>query len=345
MPRHALVIYNPSAGAAVDADLWLGSVIHKLCDQYIVSVLATKPGMRHPEVFKAVSDPLDLIVAAGGDGTIRFALAAVAECKAQTPVGIIPLGTGNQLARNLAIYEENILGDPLEAALDVILHGQPLKIDLGVMNGEYFCVAAGCGPFSDAVIIPEQQDKANWKMLAYASSMIQTFALPPVMFKIIIGEETVNVAASGVFVTNIADLGVGTLSETAQINDGVLDLCILNPTEFQHYIELGFRFAGGFVGGKAPYYIRKVTSLDIEVLPVRSRLSRLQHLGHIVRNIVSGSAETRPPVKKEVIAMIDGDSWGTTPMHIEVVPRAVNVLVPPKVVQAMSGPLPASGSK
>ncbi|HEY9775620.1 MAG TPA: diacylglycerol kinase family protein [Planktothrix sp.] len=333
MNRHALIIYNPAAGTAVDPDLWLGMVVHRLCDRYTVTVLTTKRGMRPEDVFLAISDPLDLIVAAGGDGTIRFALAAVAAHRSDVPVGIIPLGTGNQLARNLHVYEENILSDPLEESMSVLMSGVAQRIDLGIMNGEYFCVAAGCGPISDAIITSDRQDKANWKMLAYASSMIQTLALPPVIFKIEIpGEDPFTVTASGVFITNIADLGVGTLSESAQVNDGLLDLVILNPAEFQDYLELGFRFAGGFVGGKAPYYIRKVSKLDIEVVPVRSKLSRFQHLGHRIRSFLQGVPSTRPPVKREVLAAIDGDAYGTTPMHIEVAPLAANVLVPSRAV-------------
>jgi diacylglycerol kinase family enzyme len=290
--------------------------------------------MRPDELLHAISDPLELLVAAGGDGTVRFALSAVAQSQSTIPVGIIPLGTGNQLARNLFIYEENILSDPLEESINVLLNGQNQRIDLGIMNGEYFCVAAGCGPLSDAIIIPDHEDKVNWKMLAYASSMIQTFALPPVIFRIsIAGEEPFTVSASGVFVTNIADLGVGTLSETAQLNDGLLDLCVLNPAEFQDYVELGFRFAGGFVGGKAPYYIRKVSKLDIEVVPVRSRLSKLQNMGHKIRSFLQGNPEGHRPVTKEVVAAIDGDAWGTTPMHIEVAPLAVNLMVPSRAVQ------------
>src|SRR5580700_8309348 len=133
MPHNALIVYNPTAGTAIDPELWLGAVVHRLCEKYVVSVVPTQPGMLPSELFEAVTSPLDLIVAAGGDGTVRFALSAVAERKADIPVGIIPLGTGNQLARNLSIYLENILSDPLDDAINILLRGVPLKIDLGVM--------------------------------------------------------------------------------------------------------------------------------------------------------------------------------------------------------------------
>lgn len=330
MSSHALVVYNPTAGSAAGADMWLGPVVHRLNARYTVTVLPTVPDMTPSDIINAIGKPIDLIVAAGGDGTLRYVLGAVADAKSDVPVGIIPLGTGNQLARNLMVYEENLLSDPLDEAISIILDGVAMKMDLGIMNDQYFCICAGAGPLSDAILMPEQKDKVNWKMLAYASSVIQNFAMPPVMFKITLDEEkeTFQVAASGLFISNIADLGLGTLSETAQLNDGLLDLCVLNPSEFGDYLHMGFRFAGGFVGGEAPYYIRKVRSLTVEVVPSRAKLSRFQHLGHRIRSFFSGNNETRPPVAQQVIAMIDGDAYGETPMNIRVVPHAVNVLVP-----------------
>lgn len=338
MSSHALVVYNPTAGSASGADLWLGPLVHRLASRYTVTVLPTVPDMNPSDILNAIGKPIDLLVAAGGDGTLRYALGAVAEAKSDTPVGIIPLGTGNQLARNLMIYEENLLSDPLDEAISIILDGATTKMDLGIMNGQYFCICAGAGPLSDAILMPEQKDKVNWKMLAYASSVIQNFAMPPVMFKVTLEEEneTFQVAASGLFVSNIADLGLGTLSETAEINDGLLDLCILNPSEFGDYLHMGFRFAGGFVGGEAPYYIRKVRSLTVEVVPYRAKLSRFQHLGHRIRSFFSGKNESRPPVAQQVMAMIDGDLYGETPMHVEVVPHAVNVIVPRQFAARMN---------
>ena len=330
MPKHALIVYNPAAGNAIDPSLWLGILTHRLCTEgkYIVSTIATEESTAPTELLQAISEPFDLLVAAGGDGTVRIALSAVAEKKLDIPVALVPLGTGNQLARNLSIFEENILSDPLESAIKVMLTGKPRRIDLGVMNGQHFCVAAGVGSMSDAIVAPDGKDKANWKMLAYASSMIQAFALPPAVFRLSIEAEQFEVSASGIFITNVSDLGAGTLSESAQLNDGLLDLCILNPSEFQDYLQLGFHFAGGFIGGKAPYYIRKVKTLMIEVLPTPSRLSTLQRVGHKIRSIFQSGKILPRKIPRELMAMIDGDSYGTTPMHISIEPKAVNVLVP-----------------
>jgi diacylglycerol kinase (ATP) len=328
--KHALVIYNPTAGTVVDLDVSIGSVIHTLCKErgYSVTVRPTSPNIGRPESARLLEGTFDLIVAAGGDGTIRLVLGAVSERAPETPVAIIPLGTGNQLARNLKIFEENLLTDALDEAIEVMLEGRPLVIDLGTMNGEYFCVAAGAGPISDAIITPSRQEKASYKMLAYVGSMIQTLALPPVIFRVKTGAIDFQVSASGVFVTNCGELGVGTLSDTAELNDGLLDLCIMNPHEFTDYLQLGFHFVSGSSIEAPPYYIRKVTTVDLEVVPVRSRLSDFQAIAHKVRTALRGQEEMPPAVPDQVTAMVDGDAYGTTPMTIKVIPNAVQVLTP-----------------
>lgn len=245
------------------------------------------------------------------------------------PLGIIPLGTGNLLARNLKIFEESLLTDPVDKALDIIMTGYREKIDLGLMNGQCFAAAAGAGPLSDAIITPDRKDKENWKMLAYAGSMVQTLAQPPVFFNIQADGESFRVAASGIFITNIADLGVGMLSDTASLHDGLLDLCILAPKEFTDYLQYGFHFASGgtTISGKAPYYIKKVKEVQIDVVPKRHPLSFIQQSWRKLKYSLTGQTEGHSPSDR-TIAMIDGDAAGCTPMYIEVLPQGITVIKP-----------------
>lgn len=319
-----------------DVDLSVGAIVHNLCNHgdYQVTIRRTVPDLKHSDVAKLISErTYDLIAAAGGDGTIRLVLGAVSEAAPNTPVAIMPLGTGNQLARNLKLYEDSLLTNPLLQGLKVMLHGVPTRIDLGVMNGEYFCVAAGAGPLSDAVIGPSREEKANFKMLAYVGSIIKNAALPPVNFQVLADNDAFEVSASGIFVTNVADLGVGTLSDTAEINDGLLDLCIMTPSELPEYLQLGFRFSGGIGGGDPPYYIRKVRKVQLNVVPVQSRLSEFQAIAHKVRSTLRGEKDN-PPIYNEVTAMVDGDGVGTTPMSIEVRQSAVVVLTPAQIADS-----------
>ncbi len=338
--NNIVVVYNPIAGQAGDPDLWVGTIVNRLCQHFscTVTVVPTRAHLSGEDILNAAPQAPDIVVAAGGDGTVRTLLGALAQSNSAVPVGIVPMGTGNILARNLGIYEDNLLADPLHKALNIICHGVTRKIDLGMMNGHYFSVAAGAGPMSDAVISPAHQDKANWKMLAYATSMVQTFALPPVVFSVNADGSKFQVTASGIFVTNIADVGMGILSETALPDDGLLDLCILDPSHFADYLQLGFRFSVGFFGGQAPYYIRKVKSVTLDVMPIKSPMSTLQKLGHKIRGLIGGSPHIEAPQHKQVLAMIDGDSCGHTPMHISVVPEAVTLIVPPNMARILSEP-------
>ena len=298
---NSVLIYNPKSGAALDRDLWLGTVIDKICThlRYSVEVHATTADITPAELLEdALSSEPELVIAAGGDGTIRHVLGSLSETNVAIPVGIVPFGTGNQLARNLKIYQDALFVDPLQRAVDIIAAGRTRSIDLGKMNGNYFCVAAGAGPLSDAILAPTREEKENWGMLAYVGSMLQTVAQQPNTFRITADGDTFEVKALGVIVTNVGDMGFATMSERARVDDGKLDLCIVTLAEFSDYLMFGFQVASAMLATSAPFYIRKVKSVKIESL------------------------------NGPVTANVDGDACGTTPMQIEVIQRAVKVLCP-----------------
>ncbi|MGM1016414.1 MAG: diacylglycerol/lipid kinase family protein [Actinomycetota bacterium] len=122
---------------------------------------------------EAVAEGCDVVIAVGGDGTIR----AVAEALAGTDamLGIVPQGTGNLLARNLDVPLENI-----PAALDRIATGVMREIDLGwvTLDGEERAFAVMVGFGVDAQMLVETdddlKDRAGW--LAYVEAMGRALA-------------------------------------------------------------------------------------------------------------------------------------------------------------------------
>jgi diacylglycerol kinase (ATP) len=86
---------------------------------------------------KAVKQQVNLVIAAGGDGTINEIIQGLAG--SETALGILPSGTVNVWARELGI--------PLDdtGACNVLVHGQTRRIDLGCVNGRYFLLMAGIG--------------------------------------------------------------------------------------------------------------------------------------------------------------------------------------------------------
>lgn len=332
MPKHALVIYNPAAKSQVQTEVWIGQLVEKLNqhDEYLVSFYPTTADTGPEHLVPLFKPPLDLIIAAGGDGTVRFALAALAKARSKIPCAIFPLGTGNVLARNLGIVRESILANPLEDAFDYIVNGRPVQIDMAMMNGEYFAGMAGVGPLSDAFMRPARELKTRFRLLAYVSAMIQTIAMPPRVFRITTGGMTFKVQASGIFLANVEDLGMGKRSDLSNLNDGFLELHIVDPINFVDYVNLGFRFVAGSADEKAPECILRCKEAYVEALPRRGVRSEFQAMAQKFRNFIAGKKVPDPARLSQAPLMIDGEECGKTPMRVTIVPQAVTVLVPPQ---------------
>jgi len=86
---------------------------------------------------QAIKSGCGLVIVSGGDGTQTTAVAAFAKRKAT--LGVIPAGTGNSFAHSLGI------GTDLDRAIETIVNGKEMKVDLGIVNGTYFANFATIG--------------------------------------------------------------------------------------------------------------------------------------------------------------------------------------------------------
>jgi diacylglycerol kinase family enzyme len=150
------VVFNPS-GAAKETEALRTEMELRSVEAEWVETSEGDPGSGQSR--RAVDGGAELVIAVGGDGTVR----AVAEgiVGSGVPLGVIPAGTGNLLAGNLR------LPDTVDEALDIALEGSPLTVDVGVVNGEIFTVMSGAG--IDAVIMEETsgESKDRLGVLAY----------------------------------------------------------------------------------------------------------------------------------------------------------------------------------
>jgi YegS/Rv2252/BmrU family lipid kinase len=169
----------------------------------------------------AVAAGVDLVLACGGDGTV----AACAEGVAGTGVGlaIIPLGTGNLLARNVGLP----LG--LEEALEVGLGGVQRAIDAGRVNGRMFVVMAGLGLDANMLNGASEPLKKRLGWLAYAISAVRHLGDRPMRVTVSAdGGRPRRMRVSALIVGNVGLLQAGLpLLPEAEPDDGTLDAIAL----------------------------------------------------------------------------------------------------------------------
>ncbi|WP_460772360.1 diacylglycerol/lipid kinase family protein [Microbacterium sp. GXF7504] len=228
------IVFNPSKIAREElAELWLDAGGPD--DAAWFETTPEDPGQGPARA--ALDAGCRLVVAAGGDGTVR----AVAETLAGTEVhlGIVPQGTGNLLARNLGI--------PLapRAAIERILEDDPHPIDIGWVETDSaprtaFVVMVGFG--LDAQMLAETDDdlksKAGW--LAYVEAMGRALiASDVVRFTMATdGEEPREVSAHTLLVGNCGTLQGGvTLLPDAAPDDGLLDLLALSSENAGQWLD------------------------------------------------------------------------------------------------------------
>lgn len=241
MSRAAIVI-NPvkTEEAALRAALQAAEKRHGWEDTLWLETTEDDPGSGQAR--EALESGVDVVIAAGGDGTVR----TVAEelRGTDTPLALLPSGTGNLLARNL-----DLTLDDVEHALDTAFGGQDRAIDVGVAElrdggrteRRAFLVMAGVGIDAQMIAATDDELKAKAGWLAYAKA-IGTVLRDKNELRLryqLDGGTVHSMHAHTVLIGNCGSLPANILLlPDAAVDDGILDIVVLRPEGFAGWVRI-----------------------------------------------------------------------------------------------------------
>ncbi|MGY4771832.1 diacylglycerol/lipid kinase family protein [Kribbella sp. CWNU-51] len=215
---------------------------------------------------RAIKDAVDLVVVAGGDGTVRVVCAELAGT--DIPVAVLPAGTGNLLARNLGISLD------MDDALTEVLDGTERRIDSVQIEGDElttdrFVVMAGMG--LDAAIIADAPDELKKRVgwAAYVVSTIRNLNSPSVQVEITVDDQPpVRRRARTVVIGNVGTLQANIpLLPDAVPDDGLIDAVVLSPRTVGQWPRLALSLV---VKSMREQHVQRFTGRRIQVTAAKT---------------------------------------------------------------------------
>ena len=235
--KRARIIYNPTSGReAIRRDLVdILNVYEKA--GYETSAFATtaEPNSALNEARRAAEAGFELLVAAGGDGTINEVVNGIAPLEKRPMLAIIPAGTTNDYARALRIPRE----DPLEAA-KVILKGKAAQMDVGQANDTYFINIAAGGSLPELTYSVPSKLKSMYGYLAYVVKGAEMLTRVAPMNLRVEYDNGVFEGQSSMFFLALTNSvgGFEQIVPDAQLDDGKFTLLVVKTTKFAEILQL-----------------------------------------------------------------------------------------------------------
>lgn len=258
---------------------------------------------------EAVLEGMDLVIVGGGDGTVEPAAAELVGT--DVTLGVLPMGTFNNFARSLGIPSD------LQDACRVICHGASHVIDVGRANGErYFFEVAGVGLDAELFPLGEQVKSGNWLRWLSIAARTWTFRPLPITMRF---DRPIREAAD------------------ARMRNKLRKLWDLKKIRRNALMAVGAN--GPFYGGGltvAPDARLQDGRLTVTVYRRFSKFELFRHFMAITR----GRRQYSPKMESYHVGRVeflsdppqavhvDGEPFGTTPLVLECVPKALRVLCP-----------------
>ncbi|MBR7143240.1 MAG: YegS/Rv2252/BmrU family lipid kinase [Clostridia bacterium] len=294
MKKKALFLFNPQAGKSQVKNNLMGIIDLFVKQGYDVNVHPTQAPGEVTNLLSESASEYDLLLLAGGDGTLNEAVNGLMNCEVRPVIGYIPAGTVNDVASSLHIPKN------IRKAAAKVAYGHPYSYDVGAFNQRHFIYTAAFGAFTAASYATPRNSKKTLGRTAYLLEGIRSLSS--------IKGYRVRIEYDGGcleddfllgMVTNSTSVGGFKLfdRERISLNDGLLEASLIKmprtPLEFQHLLNA--------------LSSRKADDQTVTVLK---------------------SAAFKITTTEELAWTLDGEYGGTTTLaNIHVCPGAVSILI------------------
>jgi len=234
--RRARLIYNPTSGRE-EMRRRLPDILQRLDEGGIETTVhaTTGEGDATRAAVDAAQRGYDIVIAAGGDGTIYEVVNGLADQEHRPELGIFPLGTTNDLSRALGISRQ------WEDYCDLVLRGESRPIDVGRANDRYFINIAGGGSLTELTYEVPSRLKTMIGQLAYYFKGVEKMVnLSPMQLKIDAeGQDPIEGEFMIFLIGNTNSVGgFEKLMPDARIDDGLLDVIALKKCNLAEFIRV-----------------------------------------------------------------------------------------------------------
>lgn len=289
------VVLNPVAGSGAAQDVRNALERHFVAEGWIYEVYETTGEERIVDVVRgALARGCDMVVAAGGDGTVSDVVEGLVHT--EVPLGIIPVGTANVLARELGIPLD------VEGACALLAGAHTTtSIDAMQVGDKFFVLQIGVGIDSLMIRDTGREHKRRFGRAAYLwTAFTRLLGYQPRRFTIVVDGKRIRPRAAQVLIANGGVLGMAPFRWGSDIrpDDGRIDVCIVSARTVLDYIGVAWHM----------------------LLGQQKRDRRVRYLSGM--RSIAISADHPLPVQA------DGEIIGETPVRVQVVPDAVRVIVP-----------------
>ncbi|GAA1479468.1 diacylglycerol kinase [Nocardioides aestuarii] len=289
MPREIALLTNPTSGKGRGAAARAAALPRLRDAGFVVRDLAGADADESLDLARAaVADGVWALVVCGGDGMVHLGVQAVAGTG--THLGIIPAGTGNDVARYVDLPRK----DP-GAAADRVVASTPRRLDLARSGSRWFVTVLAAG--FDA-IVNERANAMTWpkgQMRYNLATLAELRTFEPLPYTLELDGETRQLDAMLVAVGNGPSFGGGLrITEGALLDDGMLDVVVIKPMSKMGLVRTYPKLFKG------------------------THVTHPQYEHHRVRSVTVAAPG--------IVAYADGERFGPLPLTVESDPGALSIL-------------------